>query len=68
MASEEDNARNSPSESYAILGNALHEGGITQELVCQIADKVYAMLLLELRIERERERLTPKMWGPSHAG
>ena len=30
---------------------------ITQELVSQIADKVYAMLLMELKIEKERQRL-----------
>lgn len=30
---------------------------ITQELVNQIADKVYAMLLMELKIEKERHRL-----------
>ena len=30
---------------------------ITQELVNQISDKVYAMLLLDLKIEKERHRL-----------
>lgn len=30
---------------------------ITQDLVNQIADKVYAMLLMELKIEKERHRL-----------
>jgi hypothetical protein len=32
-------------------------GTITQELVDQIADKVYAMLLRDLRSEKERYRL-----------
>jgi len=29
-----------------------------EELVEQVADRVYAMLMLELRIEQERERFT----------
>lgn len=33
------------------------EGGITPELVVKVADKVYALLLQELRIETERQRL-----------
>lgn len=36
---------------------AMREGRITQELVTEVADKVYAMLSLELRIEKERHRL-----------
>ncbi len=36
---------------------ALRESRITPELVDEIADKVYAMLLLDLRIERERQHL-----------
>ena len=47
--------------SLGITGSAkeeiLREGRITPELVTEVADKVYAMLLLELRIERERHRL-----------
>jgi hypothetical protein len=34
----------------------LHSRTITPELVNQVADKVYAMLLFDLRIEQERER------------
>jgi hypothetical protein len=34
-------------------------GGITPELVDEIAAKVYALLILELKIERERRRLWP---------
>ena len=36
--------------------------GITPELVQEIADKVYALLLADLRIERERLRLTRHTW------
>ena len=32
------------------------EGGITPELVVRVADKVYALLLQELRIGKERQR------------
>jgi hypothetical protein len=33
------------------------QGKITPELVREIADKVYAMLLADLKIEQERRRL-----------
>jgi hypothetical protein len=36
---------------------ARQDGTITQELVDQIADRVYAMLLQDLRTEKERCRL-----------
>jgi hypothetical protein len=49
----------SPTVAYADTGTA-GEQPITPELVDQVADQVVAMLLLELRIERERCRqLTP---------
>jgi hypothetical protein len=36
---------------------------ITPEMVRQVADKVYARLLLDLRIERERQRLPRRQVG-----
>ena len=36
------------------------DGRITPELINAIADRVYAMLSLELRVERERNRLAPR--------
>lgn len=42
----------------------MREGRITQHLVDEIADKVYAMLLRQLKIETERHRsLRPKGFG-----
>jgi hypothetical protein len=35
---------------------------ITPELVRQVADKVYALWLKELQIERERRRPLPQDW------
>lgn len=35
---------------------------VTPELVRQVADKVYAMWLRDLQIERERQRTKPNDW------
>jgi hypothetical protein len=35
---------------------------ITPEVVRQVADKVYAMLLKELQVEKERRRMVNKRW------
>jgi hypothetical protein len=35
------------------------EGRVTPQLVAEVADKVYAMLLNDLRIGNERHRLLP---------
>jgi hypothetical protein len=43
-------------------------GQITPELVRQIADKVYAMILEELRIEQERRQLDLKGWTGVQGG
>jgi hypothetical protein len=43
-------------------GDPFKQGGldqeITQELVSQVADRVFAMLLRDLQIEKERWRMT----------
>lgn len=49
-------AKLSPSNASRPGGPAT--GPITPELVREIADRVYAMLLRDLRLERERRRET----------
>ena len=46
-----------PGEPVTSENNVWHEPGITPGLVKEVADKVFAMLLSELRIEKERYRL-----------
>lgn len=41
---------------------------ITDDLVRKVADKVFALLLLELRIEQERRHLTQQGAPPSVGG
>lgn len=43
-------------EASTWQGNSSQNSTITQELVERIADKVYAMLIAELKIEQERGR------------
>ena len=45
------------SQTDASIPDASIPDAITQELVDQVADRVYAMLLAELTIEKERRRL-----------
>jgi hypothetical protein len=47
-----------PSETTTGYPGSSNQGNrLTPELVSQVADKVYAMLIAELRIEKERHRL-----------
>jgi hypothetical protein len=48
-------ARNSSSQEQSAPGK------IDQELVQKVADKVYQMMLRELRIESERQRFSDKI-------
>lgn len=58
------NSQNTTADTSAKQDGGMTEGQITDELVKQIADKVYAMLLLEMKIARERCRpLTHKSFS-----
>lgn len=41
---------------------------ITPELVNQVADKVYAMLMLDIKIEKERERFSYQSSNQRYGG
>jgi hypothetical protein len=53
-----------PSESQAAGPEQSHEpsGEVSPELVRQIAERVYALILEDLRIEYERRRWEPGGW------
>ena len=50
------NIESMPGDAVPWEGGAPRERSLTTELVDEIADKVYAMLLLDLRIDDERMR------------
>ena len=52
----DNGTQTSPIEMGNLEKTVQGESLITPELVNEIADKVYAMLALELKIERERRR------------
>ena len=51
-------AQNSRMET-AVMTEPDAGGGVSPELVREVADKVWVMLLRELKIERERRRTLP---------
>jgi hypothetical protein len=48
--------------------NAGPGGTLSPDLVRQVADKVYALFLEDLRIERERRQLELMGWGGAQGG
>jgi hypothetical protein len=50
------------------LQEYLQDGKISRELVEKIADIVYAMLLEELRVEREQSRVSISIYRPGWGG
>ena len=52
----QDQALNSPNQTGG------QDGALTPALVREVANKVYALLLADLRIEQERFRLTKRPW------
>jgi hypothetical protein len=43
-------------------------GALTPDLVRQVADRVYAMVIEELRIEQERRRIEKSGWRGTQGG
>lgn len=61
MPSTPPASRNSSSQSTTEREGTQGPGVISPQLIDEVTAKVYAMLLLELKIERERQRfLTPR--------
>jgi hypothetical protein len=56
------------SSSPAQASQADQETAITQELVEKLADRVYALLLGDLKTESERYRLLSKKWAGLQGG
>lgn len=55
-------------ESSRSAGVNADDTAVTPELVRQVADKVYAMWLRDLQIERERQRPSPNGWQRHYQG